>query len=112
MKKIEAIIKQSKLEEVQSAVDEIGIEEMTVSEVKAFGRQKGHKETYRGTTFQVGFQPEIKIELVLQDNRLNAAVAAITKALETTAIGRGGVFVSEIHNAIANHVGALVELAA
>ena len=100
MKKIEAIIKPFKLEEVKDALSEIGIEGMTVSEVKGFGRQKGHTEIYRGSEYTVDFLPKIKIETVVADNLKDAAVAAIVKAAKTGKIGDGKVFVSHIDDAI------------
>ena len=99
MKKIEAIIKPFKLEEVKDALSEIGIEGMTVSEVKGFGRQKGHTEIYRGSEYTVDFLPKIKIETVVADNLKDAAVAAIIKAAKTGKIGDGKVFVSAIEEA-------------
>jgi nitrogen regulatory protein P-II 1 len=100
MKKVEAIIKPFKLEEVKDALGEIGIEGMTVTEVKGFGRQKGHTEIYRGSEYTVDFLPKIKIELVLADNRVDAAVTAIVKAAKTGKIGDGKVFVSKIDEAV------------
>ena len=100
MKKIDAIIKPFKLEEVKDALSEIGIEGMTVSEVKGFGRQKGHTEIYRGSEYTVDFLPKIKIELVVADNQKDAAVAAIIKAAKTGKIGDGKVFVSSIEEAV------------
>src|SRR5438132_580992 len=100
MKKIEAIIKPFKLEEVKDALAEIGIEGMTVSEVKGFGRQKGHTEIYRGSEYTVDFLPKIKLELVLADNRVEGAVAAIVKAAKTGKIGDGKVFVTKVDEAI------------
>ncbi len=100
MKKIEAIIKPFKLEEVKDALGEVGIEGMTVSEVKGFGRQKGHTEIYRGSEYTVDFLPKIKIELVLGDSQVTAAVEAIVKAAKTGKIGDGKVFVSTLENAI------------
>ena len=100
MKKIEAVIKPFKLEEVKDALSEIGIEGMTVTEVKGFGRQKGHTEIYRGSEYTVDFLPKIKLELVLTDDRVTAAVAAIVKAAKTGKIGDGKVFVSPIEQAI------------
>ena len=100
MKKLEAIIKPFKLEEVKEALAELGIEGMTVTEVKGFGRQKGHTEIYRGSEYTVDFLPKIKIEVVLADGRVNAAVEAIIKAAKTGKIGDGKVFVSGIENAI------------
>src|SRR6476620_10865085 len=87
MKKVEAIIKPFKLEEVKDALGDVGIEGMTVSEVKGFGRQKGHTEIYRGSEYTVDFLPKIKLELVLPDNRVEAAVKAIVGAAKTGKIG-------------------------
>ena len=93
MKKIEAIIKPFKLNEVKTALNEIGIQGMTVTEVKGFGRQKGHTEIYRGSEYTVDFLPKIKIESVLPDNLAAQAVQAIIKAAKTGKIGDGKVFV-------------------
>jgi len=100
MKKIEAIIKPFKLEEVKDALGELGIEGMTVSEIKGFGRQKGHTEIYRGSEYTVDFLPKIKIELVVADGRANDAVNTIVKAAKTGKIGDGKVFVSAIEQAV------------
>jgi nitrogen regulatory protein P-II 1 len=100
MKKIEAIIKPFKLEEVKDALGEIGIEGMTVTEVKGFGRQKGHTEIYRGSEYTVDFLPKIKIELVLVDELLENAMATIVRAAKTGKIGDGKVFVSPVEEAI------------
>jgi nitrogen regulatory protein P-II 1 len=100
MKKIEAIIKPFKLEEVKEALGETGIEGMTVSEVKGFGRQKGHTEIYRGSEYTVDFLPKIKIELVVPDGKADEAVATIVKAAKTGKIGDGKVFVSPIEQAV------------
>ena len=100
MKKIEAIIKPFKLEEVKDALSEVGIEGMTVSEVKGFGRQKGHTEIYRGSEYTVDFLPKIKIELVLPDDRVEAATSAILSSAKTGKIGDGKIFVSPIDQAI------------
>ncbi len=100
MKKIEAIIKPFKLEEVKDALGQIGIEGMTVSEVKGFGRQKGHTEIYRGSEYTVDFLPKIKIEVVLGDDQLDNAVATIVKAAKTGKIGDGKVFVSNVEEAV------------
>ena len=100
MKKIEAIIKPFKLEEVKSALGDVGIEGMTVSEVKGFGRQKGHTEIYRGSEYTVDFLPKIKLEIVVADAQLDSAVAAIIKAAKTGKIGDGKVFVSKVDEAI------------
>lgn len=100
MKKIDAIIKPFKLEDVKEALSEIGVEGMTVLEVKGFGRQKGHTEIYRGSEYTVDFLPKIKIEVVVADDVVSAAVAAIVKAAKTGKIGDGKVFVSPVENAI------------
>ena len=100
MKKIEAIIKPFKLEDVKEALSGLGVEGMTVSEVKGFGRQKGHTEIYRGSEYTVDFLPKIKIEVVLADSQVTAAVDAVVKAAKTGKIGDGKVFVSSIENAI------------
>ena len=100
MKKIEAIIKPFKLEDVKEALASLGVEGMTVTEVKGFGRQKGHTEIYRGSEYTVDFLPKIKIEVVLSDAQANGAVEAIIKAAKTGKIGDGKVFVSAIENAI------------
>ena len=100
MKKIEAIIKPFKLEEVKDALGELGIEGMTVTEVKGFGRQKGHTEIYRGSEYTVDFLPKIKLEMVLGDDRIQDAIGAIVKAAKTGKIGDGKVFVSAVEEAI------------
>jgi nitrogen regulatory protein PII len=100
MKKIEAIIKPFKLDDVKEALSSLGVEGMTVSEVKGFGRQKGHTEIYRGSEYTVDFLPKIKIEIVLSDSLAPAAVDAIVKTAKTGKIGDGKVFVSSIENAV------------
>jgi nitrogen regulatory protein PII len=100
MKKIEAIIKPFKLEEVKEALADLGIEGMTVSEVKGFGRQKGHTEIYRGSEYTVDFLPKIKIEIVLADSVVEKATSAIVKAAKTGKIGDGKVFVSPVDEAV------------
>ena len=100
MKKVEAIIKPFKLEEVKDALGEVGIEGMTVTEVKGFGRQKGHTEIYRGSEYTVDFLPKIKIELVVPDGSVETAIAAIIKAAKTGKIGDGKIFVSNVEQAI------------
>jgi len=100
MKKIEAIIKPFKLEDVKEALAEIGVTGMTVTEVKGFGRQKGHTEIYRGSEYTVDFLPKIKIELVLGNSQVEAATGAIVKAAKTGKIGDGKVFVYPVDNAI------------
>jgi nitrogen regulatory protein P-II 1 len=99
MKKIEAIIKPFKLEEVKDALSELGIHGMTVTEVKGFGRQKGHTEIYRGSEYTVDFLPKVKIETVLPDSQVDQAVQAIIKAAKTGKIGDGKVFVWPITEA-------------
>ncbi len=98
MKKIEAIIKPFKLEEVKEALSGVGVEGMTVSEVKGFGRQKGHTEIYRGSEYTVDFLPKMKVEVVLPDGQVASAVEAIIKSAKTGKIGDGKVFVSPIEN--------------
>ena len=100
MKKIEAIIKPFKLEDVKEALNQAGIEGMTISEVKGFGRQKGHTEVYRGSEYTVDFLPKIKIEIAVVDARVAAAVTAIINAAKTGKIGDGKIFVSPIEEAI------------
>jgi nitrogen regulatory protein P-II 1 len=100
MKKIEAVIKPFKLEEVKEALAELSIEGMTVTEVKGFGRQKGHTEIYRGSEYTVDFLPKIKVEIVLSDTLVDNACAAIIKAAKTGKIGDGKVFVSTIDHAV------------
>jgi nitrogen regulatory protein P-II 1 len=100
MKKIEAIIKPFKLEEVKDALGDVGIEGMTVTEVKGFGRQKGHTEIYRGSEYTVDFLPKIKLELVIPSDRVEAAVSAIVQAAKTGKIGDGKVFVLPVDEAV------------
>ena len=100
MKKIEAIVKPFKLDEVKEALQAIGIQGMTVTEVKGFGRQKGHTELYRGAEYVVDFLPKIKIEVVVSDQLADKAVSAIVEAANTGRIGDGKIFVYEIQEAI------------
>src|SRR5512137_963636 len=100
MKKIEAIIKPFKLDEVKDALSDVGVEGMTVTEVKGFGRQKGHTEIYRGSEYTVDFLPKIKLELVVPDEKVNEAVNAIVKAAKTGKIGDGKVFVTNVEEAV------------
>lgn len=100
MKKIEAIIKPFKLEEVKDALGEIGIEGMTVSEVRGFGRQKGHTEIFRGSEYTVDFLPKLKLDLVVANELAQRAVEAIVKAAKTGKIGDGKVFISTVEEAI------------
>ena len=100
MKKIEAIIKPFKLDEVKEALHEVGLQGITVTEAKGFGRQKGHTELYRGAEYVVDFLPKVKIELVLEDAMLDRAIEAIQQAAHTGRIGDGKIFVSGIEDAI------------
>lgn len=100
MKKIEAIIKPFKLDEVKEALQEVGVQGLSVIEVKGFGRQKGHTELYRGAEYVVDFLPKVKIDVVLDDDQVEAAIAAIVDAAKTDKIGDGKIFVSPIEQAI------------
>lgn len=100
MKKIEAVIKPFKLDEVKDALQEIGIQGLTVVEARGFGRQKGHAELYRGAEYVVDFLPKVKIEVVVSDQRLEAALDAIQKAARTGKIGDGKIFVFNVEQAI------------
>ena len=100
MKKIEAIIKPFKLEDVKEALAEVGVQGMTVVEVKGFGRQKGHTEIYRGSEYTVDFLPKVKLEVVVESDRADTVVDAIVKAANTGKIGDGKVFVSEVIEAV------------
>jgi nitrogen regulatory protein P-II 1 len=100
MKKIEAIIKPFKLDEVKEALQEMGLQGMTVVEAKGFGRQKGHTELYRGAEYVVDFLPKLKIELVVTDDQLDRAVEVIQNAARTGRIGDGKIFVSDVMNVI------------
>ncbi len=100
MKKIEAIIKPFKLEDVKEALSEIGVEGMTVSEVKGFGRQKGHTEIYRGTEYTVDFLPKLKLDIVVPDSLVQPAIDAIGKSAKTGKIGDGKIFVMNVEEAV------------
>ena len=100
LKKIEAIIKPFKLEEVKGALTEVGIEGMTVTEVKGFGRQKGHTEIYRGSEYTVDFLPKVKLEIILGEALVDKAIAAILKGAKTGKIGDGKIFVLPVDEAI------------
>ncbi len=100
MKKIEAIIKPHRLEAVKTALNQVGIHGMTVSEVRGFGRQKGHKEQYRGAEYTVDFVPKVKIELVLSDESVQGAVDAIVRSARSGEIGDGKIFVLPIESAL------------
>jgi len=100
MKKIEAIIKPFKLDDVREALSEVGVTGMTVTEVKGFGRQKGHTELYRGAEYVVDFLPKVKIEAVLQDEHVERAVEAIGKAARTGKIGDGKIFITSVERVV------------
>ncbi|GHT89636.1 nitrogen regulatory protein P-II 1 [Betaproteobacteria bacterium] len=111
MKKIEAIIKPFKLDEVREALSEIGVTGLTVSEVKGFGRQKGHTELYRGAEYVVDFLPKLKVEIVIADAILDAAIDAIIKAARTGKIGDGKIFVTGIEQVVRIRTGETGETA-
>jgi len=111
MKKIEAVIKPFKLEDVKSALTALGIQGMTVAEVKGFGRQKGHTEIYRGSEYTVDFLPKVKIEIVVADAQASPAVEAIVKSGKTGKIGDGKVFVSAVESAVRIRTGEIGEQA-
>jgi nitrogen regulatory protein P-II 1 len=100
MKKIEAVIKPFKLDEVKEALQEVGLKGMTVTEVKGFGRQKGHTELYRGAEYVVDFLPKVKLEIIIEDGQVERAVEAIQQAAKTDRIGDGKVFVSTVEDAV------------
>lgn len=100
MKKVEAIVRHYKLEDVKNALTELGVSGMTITEVRGFGRQKGHTEMYRGTEYAVDFVPKVKIEIVVDDDRVQGAVDVILKAAHTGQIGDGKVFVSSLDTAV------------
>lgn len=111
MKKVEAIIKPFKLDEVRESLSEIGINGLTVTEVKGFGRQKGHTELYRGAEYVVDFLPKIKLELVVGDDLVDGAIEAIIKAAHTGKIGDGKIFVSSVEQVIRIRTGETGESA-
>lgn len=100
MKKIEAIIKPFKIEEIKNALDAIGVKGMTINEVRGYGRQRGHKEIYRGTEYNVEFIPKVKIDLVVEDAMLERALETITAVARTGKVGDGKLFVLPIENAV------------
>ena len=100
MKKIEAIIRHFKLEDAKNALIEKGITGMTITEVRGFGRQKGHTETYRGTEYRVDFVPKVKVEVVVDDSKLKPAIDAIVKAAQTGQVGDGKIFVSALEDTV------------
>jgi nitrogen regulatory protein P-II 1 len=111
MKKIEAIIKPFKLDEVREALSEVGVTGLTVAEVKGFGRQKGHTELYRGAEYVVDFLPKIKIEIVVGDETVDNAIEAIVKAARTGKIGDGKIFVSPVEQVVRIRTGETNEAA-
>jgi len=100
VKKIEAIIKPHRLEDVKSALTQVGVQGMTVSEIRGFGRQKGHKEQYRGAEYTVDLVPKVKVEVVIADSAVQAAVDAIVRAAKTGEIGDGKIFVLPLESAV------------
>ena len=100
MKYLIAVIKPFKINEVKDALETIGISRMTVSEVKGFGRQRGHSELYRGSEYQIDFIPKVKLELAIEDEQLDEALEAIEKAARTETIGDGKIFVLDLHEAL------------
>ena len=111
MKKVEAIIKPFKLDEVREALNEVGVSGITVSEAKGFGRQKGHTELYRGAEYVVDFLPKLKLETVVPDDQLEAVLTAISNAANTNKIGDGKIFVSNIESAVRIRTGEKDEAA-
>jgi len=111
MKKIEAVIKPFKLDEVREALSEIGVSGLTVTEVKGFGRQKGHTELYRGAEYVVDFLPKVKVEVVVSENTLEPAIEAIVKAARTGKIGDGKIFVTAVEQVIRIRTGETGESA-
>ncbi|RMH34103.1 MAG: P-II family nitrogen regulator [Nitrospirae bacterium] len=111
MKLLSAVIKPFKLDEVKDALIELGIQGMTVTEVKGFGRQKGHKETYRGTEYQIEFVPKIKIEIAVPDNLLQSVIETVVRTAKTGSIGDGKIFVSDLQSVIRIRTGETNESA-
>jgi nitrogen regulatory protein P-II 1 len=111
MKKIEAVVKPFKLEEVREALGEVGVSGLTVTEVKGFGRQKGHTELYRGAEYVVDFLPKVKIEVVLPDGMVEAAIEAIVKSARTGKIGDGKIFVTDVGQVVRIRTGETGEAA-
>jgi nitrogen regulatory protein P-II 1 len=110
LKKVEAIIKPFKLEEVKEALSKVGIQGVTVTEVKGFGRQKGHKEMYRGAEYVVEFLPKVKVEVVIRDNKLEEVVEAIRNAASTGRIGDGKIFIIPVEDAVRIRTGETGEV--
>jgi nitrogen regulatory protein P-II 1 len=111
MKKIEAIIRHFKLEDVKNALTQVGVQGMTVSEVRGFGRQKGHKEQYRGAEYTVDFVPKVKIEVAVADNQAQAVIETILHTANTGKIGDGKIFVTDLANTIRIRTGETGEAA-
>ena len=111
MKKVEAIIKPFKLEEVKEALTAVGVQGLTATEVKGFGRQKGHKELYRGAEYVVEFLPKVKLEVVVTDDKLESVIEAIVRAASTGRIGDGKIFVSPVEDAIRIRTGETGDIA-
>ncbi len=111
MKKVEAIVKPHKLDEVKNALTQVGIQGLTVSEVRGFGRQKGHTEHYRGAEYTIDFVPKVKIEVVIADSALTGVIEAITKAARTGQIGDGKIFVSDLSEVVRIRTGDTGEAA-
>jgi nitrogen regulatory protein PII len=111
MKLVEAIIKPFKLDEVKDALTEAGVRGMTVTEVKGFGRQKGHKETYRGTEYTIEFVPKVKVEVAVADGQVSGVVETLTRAARTGSIGDGKIFVRELHAVVRIRTGETGESA-
>ena len=111
MKKIEAIVRHFKLEDVKNALSEHGIAGMTITEVRGFGRQKGHTETYRGTEYKVDFVPKIKIEIVVPDSSVQGVVSTIIRSAQTGQVGDGKIFVSDLGEAVRIRTGESGEAA-
>ena len=111
MKKIEAVVRHFKLEDVKSAITEAGVQGMTVTEVRGFGRQKGHKETYRGAEYIVDFMPKVKIEIVVGDDELEKVMDAVVNSARTGQVGDGKIFVSNVEKIIRIRTGELDESA-
>ena len=112
MKKVEAIIRHFKLDDVKEALTECGVAGMTVTEVRGFGRQKGHTEMYRGTEYEVNFVPKIKVEVAIPDAKLQSVVATIIKSAQTGQVGDGKIFVSELTDVVRIRTGESGEEAA
>ena len=111
MKKIEAVVRHFKLEDVKSSITEAGVQGMTVTEVRGFGRQKGHKETYRGAEYIVDFMPKVKIEIVVGDDELDKVIDAVVNSARTGQVGDGKIFVSNVEKIIRIRTGELDESA-